>query len=162
MCIASIQNLLPIITLLLGIFVTWFINYSKEKRDRKDRYFFAMLEQRFGVNQQAFSNVEKLKNVIHAESSEKNKVVEEVKKWFNLNNLYLEPEIRKIFRKVIHDVSSYDLHIDDWRRTGKEKGWGAEETQKKEKEIEKTFEDIVAGIQNKIQEFTDKYYKYIA
>jgi len=147
--------------LILGAFLHWLPNWLKEKRERKDRYFFALLEKRFEANQHAFNNVEKLKSVIHKDNSERYKVVTEVKNWYNRNNLYLEPDIRQKLNKVIHETSSYDLLIENWRSTGQEKGWDANETKEKEVELKKTFEDIMMGIQNKIQNDVNQYYKYL-
>ena len=114
--------------IIIGALLTWLTNYFKEKRDRKDRYFFALLDKRVNVYQQAFVNVEKLKRVVHGDEDKRIKVVNEVRDWFNCNNLYLVPKLRKDFNNTISDVSMYYLQLEDYKSTGRTEGWDTEKT----------------------------------
>lgn len=146
---------------IVGFSAKFIFDYFQDKRSRRDRYYFAILEKRFEANQKAFSLVEKLKWLIHEKDEAKYKVTKEVKEWYDNYCLYLPPELRKEFRDVLHDVSFYDIQLDDYKATGFEKGWNSEEVKKKREELNQTFKNIVKGMQDKIQAHIDIYYKYI-
>ena len=147
--------------ILLGSILTWVINYLKEKRDRKDRYFFALLEKRFNINQEAFYNIERLKSVLHKDESIKIKTINEVQEWFNKNNLYLEPDIRKKFRNTILDVSLYNIKLQNYYNISIREGIESEEAKKKNKELNDTFDNIMVGLQDSIQTDINLYYKIL-
>ncbi|RMG23397.1 MAG: hypothetical protein D6732_24830, partial [Methanobacteriota archaeon] len=50
---------------IIGFSVKFIFDYFQGKRNRKDRYYFALLEKRFEANQKAFFLTERLKSVIH-------------------------------------------------------------------------------------------------
>ena len=147
--------------IIIGAILTWITNYLKEKRDRKDRYFFALLDKRVNVYQQAFVKVEKLKRVVHGDEDTRIEVVNEARGWFDDNNLYLEPKLRKEFDNTISEVSGYYDQLEDYRATGRTEGWDAKKTKQKSEELESTLKNIVKGTQDKIQEDIDLYYKYL-
>jgi hypothetical protein len=156
-----VTGIFTIVGIVIGAVLTWITNYSKEKRDRKDRYFFALLDKRVNVYQQAFSNVEKLKEVVHGDEAKRIEVVNDALDWFNNNNLYLEPQLRKDFRRTISQVSMYQFQLEDWKTTARTEGQDTEKTKKKRDKLESTFENIVEGIQDRIQKDIDLYYKYL-
>ncbi len=156
-----LTGVFTILGIAIGSFFTWWINYSKEKRDRKDRYFFALLEQRFKINQEAYAQAVKLKNVIFEENDLKDKTANGVQDWFNHNCLYLEPELREKFQSFIKKVCFHENLIDHWRSIGQTDGWDSPQTKKIENEIENSFKDIMQGIQQAIKVETDLYYKYL-
>ncbi len=145
---------------ILGFSLKFVFDYIQNRRSRKDQYFFALLEKRFEAYQKAFALSEKLKRVIHKDDG-KIEVVNQAKDWFNNYNLYLAPDIRQAFSDVIHDVSFYELQLDGYKSTGMVKGWDNEETKKKRDELNNTFKNIMTGIQKRIQDDIDLYYKYM-
>ena len=146
---------------IIGFSVKFLFDYFQDKRSRRDRYYFALLEKRFEANQRAFSLTERLKSVIHEKDEIKYKVTRNVKEWYDDYCLYLTPELRKTFHSVIHDVNMYGYQFDDYKATGREQGWNTEETKEKREELNQTFKNIMQGMQAKIQAHIDIYYKYI-
>ena len=61
----------------------------------------------------------------------------------------------------MNDVSWYDVKLLDFRNTQKRKGDLDKETQKKLEELKNTFKSLSGGIQKKIQNDVDVYYKYL-
>lgn len=99
--------------------------------------------------------------MVHADEEKKFMLTGQVKEWYNKNCLFLPPGLRKDFRSVIFDVDMYKDLLADYKATGGEKGFDAEETKKKRKELDKTFKSIRYGMQKKIQDHIDIYYDYI-
>ena len=146
---------------ILGFSVKFMFDFFQDKRSRRDRYYFAMLEKRFEANQKAFSLAVKLKSVIHEDETKKYEVTKSVKEWYDNHCLYLPPTLRKDFRSVIKDVDMYGYQLEDYKATGREQGWNTEETKKKREELNQTFRNIMQGIQDKIEAHIDIYYKLI-
>ena len=145
---------------IICVFIGWLPSIIRDKRDRKDRYFFALLQERFKVHQEAFGLAEKLKFNIHSDDDEKLPIVQEVLTWFNRNNLFLNPDLRNRYRKFIAKVENYKLKLEVWRDDYQSKGDAGDNIGKR-KELEEEFKEIMDGIQSAIQKDMDIYYDYL-
>jgi hypothetical protein len=149
--IAIIVGIIGIFGTISGILITQIFNYYSGKRSRKDKYLFTLIETKFKIYQEAYYNAEVLKRLIHDNDSEKIRTINKIKDWFNKNNLYLRPDIRKDFEDCIADVSMYPIHRDV---TLSAEG---EDAKDKDKELEELFGKIMA-INRRIQKSLDIYY----
>ena len=145
----------------IGVLIPTIYNYYNDKKERHDKYFFAMINKRFEVYSNASFLCDQLKHLIHKPDEDKEKIekTSEARKWFSKNSLYLEPEIRQSFFNFIHEVEIYHISLEDWRITGQEEGWNTEQTAKKKEELNAAFHEIMVGLQNKIQGTIDTYYE---
>ncbi len=143
-----------------GVLIPTIFNYYKDKKGRQDKYFIAMIEKRFEVYSNASFLCDQLKHLINKpdEDIEKNEKTSKAREWYSQNNLYLEPEIRRSFYDFIHKVETHKATVDEWRITGQQEGWDAEQTTAKNEEIKSTFHEIMFGLQKKIQSTIDTYY----
>ena len=158
-------NFTSVLTGLLGTIVGFIIKtaydffiYSKE---RHDKYFFALLSKRFEVYQEANYICEKLKKVLHDKTNNKINIANNAKEWYYKNHLYLSPELRDGFRRLIFDAEFYGDQLEDFYLTSADKGSKDPETQWKRKELHDTWNNIMTGTKQKLQEDLDKYFKKI-
>ena len=132
---------------LLGVLIPTLYNHYKAKRERQDKYFFAMIEKRFEIYSHASYLCDQLKHLIHKpdDDGEKNEKITKALDWYSQYNLYLEPEIRQSFSEFIHKVDTHYATIEEWRYTGQQKGWNAEQTKEKNEELNSAFHEIMYG-----------------
>lgn len=154
-------GLFTLLGALIGVLIPTIFNHIKAKKDREDNYFFAMIEKRFEIYSEASYWCEILKHLIHKDDDEKYSQTQKAREWFSKNNLYLEPNIRQDFSNFILEVEMYKNKLEEWRITAQQEGRTADETQKKHNELKSTFNEIMVGIQNKIQYTIDTYYEII-
>ena len=145
---------------LLGALIPTLYNHFKNKKERHDNYFFAMIDKRFEIYSHASYLCDQLKHLIHKpdDNNEKIEKIAKAREWYSQNNLYLEPEIRKNFYSFIHEVDTYKATLEEWRLTGQQEGWNSEQTTQKNQELKAAFHEIMRGLQNKIQSTIDTYY----
>ena len=151
-------GLFTILGALVGTLFPTIYNYFKDKKEREDKYFFAMIEKRFEVYSKASYWCDTLKYLIHKDDNEKYLQTNKARDWYSKNNLYLEPSIRKNFIDSVLEVEMYKTRLEECRIIGQQEGWDTEQTQKKNEEIKDAFREIMVGIQNKIQNTIDVYY----
>jgi len=129
-----------------GILLKTVYDLYKFNKDRKDRYFFALLNKRFEAYQEAYSLCEELKKVVHDHSGDKIETI-------------LKPEIRKNFNQLIYDVSFYGNELEDFKFTLREKGQKHEETVQKRAKLRERWENIMSETQEALKNDLNQYYK---
>ena len=156
-------NFTSVLAGLLGTIVGFFLkatyDYLRYKSERYDKYYFALLNKRFEIYQQANYECEKLKKVVHKNSENKNEITNYSREWFYQNNLYLSPKLRDDFSKLIFDVDFYGDNLEDFKMTSKETGSHSEETESKRKDLLSRWNNIMGETQLKLQSDIDKYYE---
>ena len=120
-----------------------------------------MLDKRFEIYSEAFNWCDKLKILIHQPEDEKIKETKKARDWFSQNALYLEPDIRKSFYDFINEVEMYKHYLEEYKHIGQKEGWSSTVLQQKKDELEQKFHEIMFGIQSKIQNKIDIYFKII-
>lgn len=70
-----------------------------------------LIAKRIKIYQEAYEFSIKLSKALGEESSDRIKVCQEVRRWFNKNNLCLNPDIRYDLEYVIHDVSIHHVRV---------------------------------------------------
>ena len=159
MCDAVINGIFVLAAVLLGAAISQFASWIQFQRERVDRHLFALLDKRVQVNQEAYQLAEELKGIIHRTEDEPYvKTLQDTQDWFRSNNLYLSPAVREDFRKTIFKAGTYYLQREDFMQTLRDKGQNDEETRRKRKDLLATFDEIMMGIQKKIEEDMDKGY----
>ena len=157
--------MMNILSALIGTIVgfvlkTWY-DFYKYKNERKDKYMFALLNKRFEVYQEANYHCEQLKKIVHDKTEKKFEITNNAREWFYKNNLYLNPDVREDFRRLIFDVEFYGEQLNDFFYTREDLGSENEETIRKKEELKATWNNIMQGTQKKIQSDIDKYYEYL-
>ena len=155
-------NITSVLAGLLGTIVGFILkatyDYFHYKSERYDKYYFALLNKRFEVYQQANYECEKLKKVVHDNTEKKYEVTNFSREWFYQNNLFLSPTLRNDFGRLILDVEFYGDNLMDFKLTSKETGSQSEQTKTKRKELLSLWENIMVKTQSKLQEDIDQYY----
>ena len=154
-------GLFTVIGAFIGVLIPTLYNIYKDRKERRDKYFFALIDKRFEIYNEAYYWCEQLKYLIFEPDT---KIYEETRKarsWYASNNLYIEPIIRRDFFNFIKKVEMYKGQLELYKQTGREKGWDSEEVERKENELHVSFEDIMRGIQTRIQNKIDTYYNFI-
>jgi len=136
---------------ILGGLISQLASFFRFRQERLDKYLLVLLEKRFKVNQQAYLFAEELKSIIHADENTRVNTIMKIQEWYNSHNLFLNPSVRKVFKETVFEAGHYYLRLDDYRSTGREKGWGAEETKQKRSKLEETFKKITSDIQCQIE-----------
>jgi len=70
-----------------------------------------LLGKRIHIYQRAYQISIKLRQALSKESSEKIKICQESRRWFDEFNLYLNPDIRYDFESIIQDVAIHDVRV---------------------------------------------------
>lgn len=141
-----------------GILLKTIYDHYKFNKDRKDKYFFALLNKRFEAYQEAYSLCQELKKVVHDQSGEKIETVHKARDWYNKNCLYLKPDIRKNFNQLIYDVSFYGNELEDFKFTLREKGQKHEETVQKRTKLLERWGNIMSETQEALKNDLNQYY----
>ncbi len=158
------QLLTPLIGLLgvlIGFILKAIYDYFQSKKDRYDKYYFVLLEKRFKVYQEANYECEKLKTVVHKDNDEKWTVVQEARTWFYKHNLYISPDLRDDFFKLILDVSFYGDTLQEFRFTVQDKGSKSPEAEEVRKDLNEKWNNIMVAAQRKLHRDIDKYYEIL-
>jgi len=142
----------------LGGLISQLPSFLRFRKERLDKYFFVLLENKFKVNQQAYLFAEELKSIIHADEAARINTIRKIQEWYNSHHLLLNPSIRKAFKETVFEAGTYYLRLDDYRSTGREKGWKAEETKQKLSKLEEIFKKITSEIQCQIEQDMDEGY----
>jgi len=146
----------------LGGLISQLPAFLRFRQERLDKYLFVLLENKFKVNQQAYLFAEELKSIIHADEAARINTIRKIQEWYNSHNLLLNPSVRKEFKETVFEAGTYYLRLDDYRSTGREKGWAAEETKQKRAKLEGIFKKITSEIQCQIeQDMDDGYWRNI-
>jgi squalene cyclase len=155
-------NLTSVLAGLLGTIVGFFLkatyDYLQYRSERYDKYYFALLNKRFEVYQEANFECEKLKTVVHDQTNKKYEITNHARDWFYQNNLYLSPSLRDSFRRLIFDVEFYGDSLTDFKLTSQETGKDSEQTKTKRIELSELWNNIMGNTQSKLQSDIDKYY----
>jgi hypothetical protein len=160
-----ISGILALIGVIIGITSTSLINSKNRKdnkifalREREDKYLFALIEKRFKVSQEAFQLCLQLRSIIHGKREIVNDTISTAQQWFDSNNLYLFPTIRKDIEDTINKVILYKdklkLYYYSTQRDDSDK---ADEIYK---EIENEFFQIMT-LPKRIEDSLNLYYKVI-
>lgn len=142
-----------LIGLAIGIIVTLLIH----SRERRDKYLFMLIEDRFRVSQDAYKYSLQMRHVIFGDEDYRIEVLSKIREWFNENNLYLPPDIRRDFDVTITNVDNYKIKLQDCRelkRDGKK-----EAAAKIHKELMMNFRSI-GNLPGRIEQSLNRYYKY--
>ena len=120
------ESIIGIFTI-IGGFIGSFITYVIFKLERKDKFRMVAIEKRLATHQVALKLWDDLLHVIHLDDEEKIKILNDARKfWFN-NSLYLEKETRSRFWEAIEIVHNYKNKLEIYR----------EEKDKNERELKK-------------------------
>jgi hypothetical protein len=154
--IQNTSNIIPILSVIAVAFIGWYFTYKIHKRERKDKYLLSLVKEKFEASQAAYNYSVKFYSIIQEKNEFKLNLLEEAKKWFDQNNLYLYPEIREDFESTISKLYNYSdiLKLIELYKT-------KEETVKKNEQYQKLdqyYKDIVL-LNRRIQENIDVYYK---
>ena len=156
-----IKGFFVVAGIIIGAVIKAIYDHFKDKRDRQDKYYFALLEKRFETIQKAYELVDEMKWVIN-EKEELTSLTKKVSDWYSQNCLYLPPDLRKAFLDTIFDTDRFDLERDDYysegRRTNK---WDTPEMKEKKKLFMDTFDRITKGMHEKIEKHIKIYYDYM-
>ena len=129
---------------ILGFILKTTYDYFRYKSERYDKYYFALLNKRFEVYQEANYECEKLKSVVHEKSDKKYDVTNFAREWYYKNSLYLSPSVRENFRKLILDVEFYGDNLLDFKLTSQETGSHSDLTNQKRKELLALWDNIMS------------------
>lgn len=152
------EVIFALIGVVIGILGTLFIH----SRERKDKYLFMLIEDRFRVAQDAYKYSQQMKSVIHGDDDYRIEVLSKIREWFNENNLYLPPDIRTDFDVTITNVDNYKMelqHYRDLKRDGENRDGENEEAANLHSEIMMNFKSI-GGLPGRIERSLNRYYKY--
>ena len=154
--IQYISNITPVLSVIIVAFLGWYFSYRIHKSDKKDKYLFSLAKEKFEAAQTAFNYSIKFISIINGDDDKKFNLLIEATNWFNTNNLYLHPSIRKDFKLTINKLDLYkntrELYYQLKNNGNKEK---ADEQYQK---LMQDFEDIVT-LNNQIQKNIDIYYR---
>ncbi len=146
-------GLFTIIGILIGVFVTLFVH----NRDRKDKYLFSLINEKFKTAQQGYVYSKLIKSVIHGDEQLRMKTLIKIQKWLDNNCLYLSPEIRDDFKDTLWNTWFYKDELAlyyETKKSGKEK-----DTKKAWDELKKKF-DKITHLENRIANSLNIYYEY--
>ena len=106
---------------IIGIFIGSFVTIYVHKQDRKDKYRFAMVKDKFQIYQEAYNHSRTmlgvLTGIILREEYHVTKAFEKIENWFNGHLLYLEPKIRSDFKTTIKFIQLYGVKLDMMTKT---------------------------------------------
>lgn len=142
----------------LGGLISQLASFFRFRQERLDKYLLVLLEKKIKVNQQAYLFAEELKSIIHTDEDARFNTIRKIQEWYNSHNLLLNPSVRKVFKETVLEAGIYYLRLEDYRSTGSEKGWEAEETKQKRSKLEETFKKITSEIQCQIEQDIDEGY----
>jgi len=154
--IQYIANITPILSVIAVAFIGWYFTYQIHKRERKDKYLLSLVKEKFEASQAAYNYSVKFISIIHGEKEIKLNLLEEAKKWFNNNNLYLNPKVRQDFELTIGKLYMYKNTLELFYQFKKE--GNTKKTKEQNQKLKKDFSDIVS-LNKRIQENIDVYYK---
>lgn len=155
---AIINGIFALSGVFLGGLISQLATFLRFRQERLDKYIFVLLENKFKVNQKAYLFAEELKSIIHADEVDRITMIRKIQEWYNSHNLLLNPSVRKAFKESVFEAGTYYLRLDDYRSTGREKGWEAEETKQKRAQLNEIFKKITSEIQCQIEQDMDEGY----
>ena len=156
------EALVGILGVLVGIGAKYFLDLSRHNKDRNDKYFFALLSERFRIYQTAYSMSLKLRGFLHSEGENRDMVYSEVNNWLNENSLYLDPDIRKKYHEMLFEFSVYSRSKEETFESIRSFGSKSREAIAAKEKLQEKFELIMFEIQEKIQiEIDSEYYSKI-
>lgn len=111
------------------------------------------------AHQRAYGLWNKLKRVIHQSEDDPTKIniINEAHEWYIKNNIYLAPEIRKDFEKLIQHVDFYVIYKEDFYNSRQSSGVNSDDTKKKrteQLELHKMIMQFGARIQDSSPELS--------
>jgi len=87
---------------LSGILGKTIFEIIKHNIEKKDKYYFALLDRKILAYQQAYYFCDELMPYIHnSNDSKRIELCDEARKWFSGNCLYLKQEHRRLFKEFI-------------------------------------------------------------
>jgi hypothetical protein len=150
------EAIFAIIGFVIGSLITIYVH----REDRKDKYRFAMIKDKFQVNQAAYKHsitlITILSSIVMKKKQNVIKDFTSIRRWFQSNLLYLEPQVRCDFRNTLKLIDSYG---DKLRRMTHER---EHENVKRADEIYNEIEaalERIEGLPHRIESFMDKYYE---
>ena len=147
------EAIFALIGVVIGILGTLFIH----SRERKDKYLFMLIEDRFRVAQDAYKYSQQMKSVIHGDDDYRIEVLSKIREWFNENSLYLPPDIRTDFDITITNVDNSKMELQLYRDL--KHGGENEEAANLHNEIMMNFKSI-GGLSGRIEQSLSRYYEY--
>lgn len=146
----------PVISGLLGVAMGVLVTVHVHRQDRRDRYLFVVIKEKLSVSQEAYRWSKKIRSVIHGETEVKSEILTECQEWFDKNCLWLPPNIRSDFEKVIFNVWTYrDLLLEYYRLKHEDQ---TEEAERRNNELKGHFSEII-GLPRRIEECVAVYYE---
>lgn len=106
-------------------------------------------EKRIQIYQEAYQKSIKLKQAVSKEPSEKIKICQEARRWYDKNNLYLNPDIRYDFESIIQNVAIHDIRV---------RSYYSKTTKKRFEDMVSNFNSIMS-LPNRIQNSLDSMLK---
>jgi len=143
---------------LIGVVIGFLGTYLIHRQDRKDKYLFALVEERFRIAQEAYELCQVFKHIVHGEEKMKLEVLRSSRDWFNKNNLYLSPDIRNDFDETIHNIYNYRDKLEEYyvvKHEGHE-----ERTEQLKTELALSF-SLIMNLGERVQKSMDRYYDII-
>lgn len=142
-----------LVGVLIGVIVTLIIH----QHERRDRYLFAIIQERLSTAQEAYEWSLRMKSVIHGDEEVRSEVLTEVREWFNSNSLYLPPDIRRDFDRIINNVWDYKDELSYYRQLKSE--GKKEEAEKQHSELMHSFKGII-NLSRRIERSVSVYYEF--
>ena len=136
---------------LSGIVGKTIFEIIKHKLERKDKYYFALLERKISGYQHAYFLVDELMQCVHGSNDAKRvELCNEAKRWFSQNCLYLKQEHRNRFKKFVLGYQAYPDLRESWKT-------GASS----QDELKERWNFLRTGFQRELaEEIDENYYKY--
>lgn len=153
-------GIFTVIGAFIGVLIPTLYNIYRDRKERRDKYYFALIDKRFEIYNEAYYWCEQLKYLIFEPDTKINEETRKARSWYASNNLYLEPIIRRDFFNFIKEVEMYNDKRKLYIQTVRDKVRDSEE-ENKYNELHASFEDIMEGIQTRIQNKIDTYYNII-
>lgn len=154
--IQYVVNIAPILSVIIVAFIGWYFTYIIHKSEKKDKYLLSLAKEKFEAAQSAYNYSKKFISIIHKEGEKKFSLLEEVRKWFNENNLYLNPNIRRDFDKAINQLCMYQNTLELYNQL--KKNGNTEKAEEQYQKFKQDYKEIVS-LNEQIQKNIDVYYK---
>jgi hypothetical protein len=148
------------ISVIIGLVIGSLITIYVHREDRKDKYRFAMIKDKFQVNQAAYEHSITMNTILSRIIIGKEEDIindfANIKQWFQCNLLYLEPTIRSDFRNTIKLVDTYGTKLNRMVHEREQKNI------KSANELYNVIEaahERIEGLSDRIESCMDKYYE---
>jgi len=151
----NIINVLSFISIIIVALIGAYFTYKIHKSEKKDKYILYMGKEKFEAAQSAYNYSIKFISIIHAKDEKKFNLLEEAKKWFNENNLFLYPDIRRDFKLTIDKLYMYKENLDFFYQLKSERN--TIKAKEQDQKVKNDFKDIIS-LNERIQKNIDVYF----